>query len=348
MNGLPSHQRPQGPGPPGALPEGTPAPGQPRPRWAEAWAPASVGNLSVGFDLLGHSVGVAGDRVRVERVDLEGRPGAGSPGARVVIEAIAGLDLELPTRVEQNTSGAALLALLHHTEPGFGFRIRLRKGIPLGSGMGGSAASAVAAVVAANALLERPLPVEELYGFALAGEAVASGSIHGDNVGPQLLGGMVLALPDRLVRLPVPWPLRCGLVHPHQVLETRRSREVLAEPYPLEAVVEQTANLSRVLSGLFLGELDLLRGAVRDVLVEPRRAPLIPGFLEAKEAALDAGALCTGISGGGPSLFAWFEEEDAAGKGMRAMVRAFGHRGVEADGWVAPVEGPPARIVACG
>jgi homoserine kinase len=333
---------------PGALPEGTPAPGEARPRWAEAWAPASVGNLSVGFDLLGHSVGVAGDRVRVERMELGDPRGSGPPRARVVIEAIEGLDLDLPTRVEKNTSGAALLAFLPCIEPTFGFRVRIRKGIPLGSGMGGSAASAVAAVVAANALLERPLPAQELYAFALTGEAVASGSTHGDNVGPQLLGGMVLALPDRLIRLPVPWPLRCALVHPHQILETRRSREVLTEPYGLEAVVEQTANLSRVLSALFLGELDLLRGAVRDVLVEPRRTPLIPGFPEAKEAALEAGALCAGISGGGPSLFAWFEEEDAAKKGMREMVRAFGHRGVEADGWIAPVEGPAARIVACG
>jgi len=311
-------------------------------RWAEAWAPASVGNVSVGFDLLGHSLEVAGDRVRVERVE------APEPGAGVVVAAMDGLPVDLPFEAERNTAGAALHALRKEMQLEFGFSLQIRKGIPLGSGMGGSAASAVAAVVAANHLLETPLPAESLYPFALAGEGVASGSPHGDNVAPQLLGGLVLAFPDRLLRLPVPWELHCALVHPHQVLETRRSRAVLAEPYPLSAFVEQAGLLTRVVSACFTGELDLLRDGLRDVLVEPRRAPLIPGFLQAKAAALAAGALGAGISGGGPSLFAWCMDR-ATGEAVReGMVEAFRELGIEADGWVAPMEGPAARVISCG
>ena len=311
-------------------------------RWAEAWAPASVGNVSVGFDLLGHSLEVAGDWVRVERVD------APALGSEVVVETLEGLGVDIPLAAERNTAGAAILALRKQQGTEFGFRIAIRKGIPLGSGMGGSAASAVAAVVAANTLLEEPLPVEALYPFALAGEGAATGSPHGDNVAPQLMGGLVLAFPDRLLRLPMPWDLQCALVHPHQVLETRRSREVLVESYPLSAFVAQSALLSRFLSACFTGDLELLRGALRDVLVEPRRAPLIPGFPQAKAAALEVGALGAGISGGGPSVFAWCPDAASAEAARDAMLRAFRNSGVEADGWTAPVEGPAARVTSCG
>jgi len=311
-------------------------------RWAEAWAPASVANVSVGFDLMGHSLGVAGDRVRVERVD--------SPpvGREVEIIELSGLNLPLPREAEANTAGAAILAFRRAHQIPFGFRVHLHKGIPLGSGMGGSAACAVAGVVAANALLEFPLEPEALYPYALAGEAVASGSVHGDNVAPQLLGGLVLAFPDRILRLPVPWDLQCALVHPHQVLETRRSRAVLVDPYPLSSFVEQSFCLSRVLGACFGGDLDLMRGAIRDVLVEPRRAPLIPGFLEAKEAALKAGALGAGISGGGPSAFAWCLGSEQAERVRDQMLAAFRSVGVEAEGWVGPVKGPGAEVIACG
>jgi homoserine kinase len=301
-----------------------------------------VANVSVGFDLMGHSLGVAGDRVRVERVDTP------APGQEVEIVALTGLDLPLPKDAESNTAGAAILAFRRlHSIP-FGFRVHIHKGIPLGSGMGGSAACAVAGVVAANALLESPLEREALYASALAGEAVASGSVHGDNVAPQLLGGLVLAFPDRILRLPVPWDLHCALVHPHQVLETRRSRAVLVDPYPLARFVEQSFCLARVLGACFSGDLELLRGAIRDVLVEPRRAPLIPGFPEAKAAALDAGALGAGISGGGPSVFAWCLGAEQAERVRDRMVEAFRAVGVESDGWVGPVSGPSAEVMACG
>ncbi len=323
--------------------------------WAEAWAPVSVGNISVGFDLLGHTLGIGGDRVRVEldpenpgvRIhDVQWEEGTLPPGAAPP---------ELPLVAHRNTAGAALLALLKGTgegglPPGTGLRVEIRKGIPLGSGMGGSAASAVAALTAANHLLPNPLEPRDLYPFALAGEAVASGTLHGDNVAPQLLGGVVLALADRLVPLPWPeaWDLHCALVHPHQVLETRRAREVLTAPFPLGDVVTQSERLARFLAACHLGDLSLLRGHLVDALVEPRRAPLIPGFHEARDAALDAGALGAGISGGGPSLFAWFEGEAAARKGAAAMREALEGLGIGADAWSAPVMGPSARVESHG
>jgi homoserine kinase len=317
------------------------------PTWAEAWAPASVGNLSVGFDLLGHTLGVAGDRVRVER--------SGATG--VVIESV--LDARgdpvagIPLAPERNTAGAALLAMLRDgglegQEGSVGLVVRIRKGIPLGSGMGGSAASAVAALVAANRLRDHPLSPEGLYGWALEGERVASGSSHGDNVGPQLLGGLVLALPDRLLPLALPGQMHCALVHPHQVLETRRSREVLEAPFPMSDIVTQTARLARFLEACHRGEPGLLRGAVEDALVEPRRAPLIHGFSEAQRAARSLGAIGAGISGGGPSVFAWFEGAGEAAAGAAAMRSAFQGVGVEADAWSAPVEGPAARVLEWG
>jgi Homoserine kinase len=212
---------------------------------AVAFAPACVGNVAVGFDILGHSMAGAGDRAEVRRID--------EPVVRIA--AIHGNVPGLPLEPPLNTAGAALLALRQARQLDHGFELVLHKGIALGSGMAGSAASCVAALVAANALLETPLPREALYPFALDGEAVASGGRHGDNVGPQLLGGLVLATHDHLLRLPVPAAWHCALVHPHYVLETRKARAALAGDYRLGQFVAQSANLALVLAGCYAGEI---------------------------------------------------------------------------------------------
>jgi homoserine kinase len=302
---------------------------------ALAFAPASVGNAAVGFDLLGHSLAGPGDRVRARRFDGEG----------VRIAAMRGLPLDLPCDPLRNTAGAAVASLLQATKPGFGIELEIEKGIPLGSGLGGSAASAVAALVAANALLEEPLPRAALYPFALDGEQVASGGRHGDNVGPQLLGGLVLTTPHRLIPVPVPPELRCVLLHPPQVLETRAARAALSAPYALSQFVEQSTALALVLAGCFRGEIELIAEGLRDVLVEPRRAPLIPGFFELKQAALDAGALGASISGAGPSVFAWClaDRADAVAEAMRSVGEAQHGEG-RCDLWISPVAGPAAEV----
>ncbi|HET9482830.1 MAG TPA: homoserine kinase [Xanthomonadales bacterium] len=303
---------------------------------ATAFAPASVGNVASGFDLLGHSIAGPGDRVRVRRI---AQP-------RIEIEAITGVVDGLPLDPMSNTAGSAAAALREALALPYGFALSIDKGIPLGSGLGGSAASAVAALVAANALLDVPLSREALYPYALAGEAVASGSAHGDNVGPQLLGGLVLALADRLVALPVPESLVAVVVHPHFVLETRRARAVLAGHYTLAEHVAQSASLAQLVAGCFTGELALLRAGLVDTLVEPRRAPLVPGFASVRAAALDAGALGASLSGAGPSVFAWCTDAAVATAAGAAMRDAFAAAGLASDAHVSPVRGPRAECIA--
>lgn len=309
-----------------------------RPAEATAFAPASSANLGSGFDLLGHSLEGWRDHATVRRID--------APEVR--IEGIEGVVTALPARAEDNTAGAALIAMRKALALPFGFAVRLRKGIPLGSGLGGSAASAVAAVVAANALLDAPLPAEALYPFALDGEAVASGSRHGDNIAPSLLGGLVAAFdPARAppARLNAPEWLFTAVVHPAVVLETRVARAALAEPYPIQSIVKQTHHLAALLLGLERDDEALIRQGLDDVLVEPRRAALIPGFAGVKRAALEAGALGSSISGAGPSVFGWFRGRAAAEAGGAAMQRAFAEAGLATSLLVSPVAGPAAGLV---
>ena len=305
-----------------------------RPARATAVAPASVGNVGVGFDILGHAITGPVDRVTVERLD--------SPEVRVL--GVEGVVTDLPLDAESNTAGRALLALRSRLGLSHGFAVRIEKGIPLGSGMGGSAASCVAALVAANAVLERPAPMDVLYPCALIGESAASGAEHGDNVGPMLLGGLVLATHDRLVPIPVPESLTCVLVHPDQILETRTTRAALRVPFELSQFVEQSANLALVLTGCFRGDLESIRAGLRDVLVEPLRAPLVRGFGPVKAAALESGALGASISGGGPSVFAWCTAERAERVAL-AMEQAFRAASIDCEVWISPVAAPAARVV---
>ncbi|MDQ2819308.1 MAG: homoserine kinase [Pseudomonadota bacterium] len=305
------------------------------PQVACAFAPASVGNVGIGFDLLGHSLAGAGDRAEVRRID--------EPVVRIA--DIRGCVSGLPLDPRANTAGTSLLSLRKAVGLQHGFELILHKGIALGSGMGGSAASCVAALVAANALLARPLPREALYPFALDGEAVASGSRHGDNLGSMLLGGLVLATHDRLLRIDVPDAWHCALVHPHVVLETRKARAALAGDYALGEFVAQSTNLALVLAGCYRADATLVREGLKDVLIEPRRAPLIPGFAKVKQAALDHHALGASISGAGPSVFGWYDNRSDAEAASRAMQLAFADIGLESDAYVSPINGPAATLI---
>ncbi len=308
---------------------------------SRAFAPASVGNIGVGFDLLGHTIEGPRDIATVRRIE------APEVRIRAITGQVPGV-AQLPLQAERNTAGQALIGLREKLGLAHGFELTLEKGIALGSGLGGSAASCVAALVAANALLDAPLSRDALYEHALDGESVSSGSRHGDNVAPMLLGGVVMATHDRMIALPVPGWLHAVVVHPAQVLETRRARAVLADPYPLDVVVRQSAHLALFLTGLQRADASMLREGLRDLLVEPRRAPLIPGFTEAKQAALDGGAIGASISGAGPSTFAWFESREAAEAAAPAMRRAFTDAGFEARAYVTPVAGPRAEVIGPG
>jgi homoserine kinase len=305
---------------------------------AAAFAPATVANVAAGFDVLGFALAGAGDRVVVERDP--GRTG-------IIIEDVGGVVAELPRDPEQNTATASILSLLRRSRLDGGLRVRIEKGIPLGSGMGGSAASAVAGVVAANALLEAPLPLPELLVHAVAGEQVASGAPHADNAAPCLLGGMtavVAADPPQVVRIPVPPEILCVLVRPHLRLDTRRARAVLPPHVPLGRHVEQSQCLAGLIAGCFGNDRGLIGRSMRDLVVEPARAPLIPGFEQAKRAALGAGALGFGIAGAGPSVFAWVESEGTARAVEVGLRAAFAAVDLATDAWTGPVGAPGARL----
>ena len=229
----------------------------------------------------------------------------------------------------------------------YGFDLDIEKGIPLGSGLGGSAASAVAGIVAAAALVDEPLERTELLKFAMQGEAVASGSVHVDNIAPSLYGGLVLTvgIDNPFVKqIPVPDTIRCVLVHPHMVLPTREARAILSKSVPLSDVIWQQANLAGFLAGCFTSDLALIRESLLDVVIEPQRQVLIPGFAAVKQAALAAGALGASISGAGPTVFAWVDAADAE-KVRLGMVEAFARHGLESDSWISTFDRAGARVV---
>ena len=302
-----------------------------------AFAPATVANVGIGFDILGHTVEAVGDRVRIRRID--------EPVVR--IRAITGVAGELPIEPMNNTAGRAVQAM--HTALGLkhGFELDIDKGIPLSSGMGGSAASAVAAVVAANALLELPIPRIQLLKFAMEGEIVASGSAHIDNIAPCLFGGLVLTVGidhPRVKQIPVPASLRCVLVHPHMFLGTREARAILKTEITRSDFIWQSANLAGFISGCYSNDLDMIRDSFNDVIIEPQRHSLIPGFKDVQRAAMSAGALGCSISGAGPTIFAWAEIQQAeAVRG--AMVAAFTEHGLQSDCWISSLENYGARVV---
>jgi len=304
---------------------------------ATAFAPATVGNVGIGFDILGHAVQSVGDRVTAQRV--------AAPGVR--IRSITGVVTELPLEAERNTAGKAVMSLWQASAAPGGVELSIEKGIPLGSGLGGSAASAVAAVVAANALLAKPRTLLELLKFAMHGEHVASGSIHVDNIAPSLFGGLVLTVGvdnPRVKQIPVPDIIRCVLVHPHMVLSTREARSILSKTVTLSDFVWQTANLSGFISGCYSNDLDMIRDSFEDVVIEPQRQALIPGFKQVRAGAMAQGALGCSISGAGPSVFAWCEAGKAAAI-RAAMVDAFAAEGLASDHWITRIEPLGARLV---
>jgi homoserine kinase len=304
---------------------------------ATAFAPASAGNVAIGFDILGFAVDALGDKVSVTRTRQRG----------LTISAITGVSVDLPRNPAGNTAGRAVLALQEALDLPFGFDMRIEKGIPLGSGLGGSAASAVAAVVAANALLPTPCSKLELLKFAMHGEAVASGSMHVDNIAPSLFGGLVLTVGidnPHVKQIPVPGAVRAVMVHPHLFLSTREARSILRSSVAMSDFVWQTAHLAGFIAGCYTNDIELIRTSLEDVVIEKQRQTLIPGFADVRQAAMAAGALGCSISGAGPTVFAWALEHQAA-EVLGAMRAQFGRHNVPIDEWIVEINSPGARVV---
>lgn len=297
--------------------------------------------MAVGFDVLGHSFQAIGDRVTARRTRER--------GVRIArITTSAGGQADLPLEPERNTAGMGVLGIVRDRALDFGIELDIEKGIPLGSGLGGSAASAVASVVAANALLQEPLEKLELLKYAMQGEQVASGSVHVDNIAPSLYGGLVLTVgidKPNVKQIPVPASVRCVLVHPHMMLSTREARQILNRSIDLGNVIWQSANLAGFLTGCFTSDLELIRESLEDVIIEPQRKVLIPGFEAVKEGAMSNGALGCSISGAGPTVFAWCEQHQAE-RIRDAMVAGFVAHGQGSDAWISTLDAIGARIIA--
>jgi homoserine kinase len=262
-----------------------------------AFAPATVANVSCGFDVFGFAVERPGDDVILTLTD--------KPAVRMTkIEGDGG---RLPMEAEKNTAGVAVLAFLKAIQSNQGVDIVLKKNLPLGSGMGSSAASSVAALVGINHLFDEPFAKKDLLPFAMEAERIACGSAHADNVAPSLLGGFVLIRgydPLDVVHIPTPDNLYCTLIHPHLELNTHDSRQVLRLNITLKDAVIQWGNIAGLVAGLMKPDFGLISRSLRDVIAEPVRSVLIPGFDTIKKKALECGALGSGISGSGPTIFA--------------------------------------------
>ena len=309
------------------------------PQAAVAFAPGGVGNIGPGLDILGLALAGVGDTVRAEWSD--------SPGIHILDPG----HRDLPTDPARHTSGLAARAVIDRSGAGppgnAGIALTITKGLPLSGGQGGSAASAVAAAVAVNALLGYPLDRWGLVGAALAAEESVSGR-HADNIAPALLGGIVLIRsldPLDLVELPVPDELWVVVARPDQRLRTAEARSVLPAQVSRAAALHQAAQVGAMVAALASGDYELLGRAIDDRIAEPARMALLPGFREAKQAALAAGALGSSISGGGPSAFALVRGHAAGERVAAAMTAAYTSCGHRSDVRVAQIDRKGARVI---
>lgn len=308
------------------------------------FSPASLSNLGPGFDIIGLALPEPGDVVEAE---LSDRPG-------VEIVEITGDNGLLSCSAEENVAAVAAADVLRRMacqgKPP-GVRLWLHKGIPIASGLGGSAASSVAGACAVNALLGLPLPPVKLIESALAGEKLAALTPHGDNIVPCLFGGITLVrslAPPDIVSLPVPSSLHLAVVHPHCVVSTASARALLdGRQFPLDAAVANAANFGAFVAALYRDDVALMARSVVDRLVEPIRAPLVPGFARVKEAALAGGALACSISGSGPTMFAFADSQACAQSAAEAMRKAFADAaGLDSDVFVGQVNRTGTEVVS--
>ena len=306
---------------------------------ARAFAPASVSNLGCGFDVFGLALDSPGDEVVVRAAE----------GSGVVSLAVTGDGGRVPRDAARNSAALAVQGVLDRLGSDAGVAVELRKGIPLASGLGGSAASAVAGAVAANSLLGGRLDRTALLECALLGECKGSGANHADNVAPSLAGGFVLVLPGRpprMVELPTPAGLTVAVVHPAMEIETLGARNILGDTVPLAAGIRQWGNTAGMVAGLFREDWELIARCLCDAVAEPLRAKLVPGFEKVREAALGAGAAGAGLSGSGPSVFALCRGRAVAERAATAMAAAFrDEAGLASDTVISPVNRVGARVL---
>ncbi|TKC00401.1 homoserine kinase [Pedobacter cryophilus] len=296
----------------------------------KVFAPATVANVVCGFDILGFAVNEPGDELMMELTE--------KPGVNIV--SIEGDEGKLPLDPQKNTVSASVISLLKQIgREDLGVNIRLKKKMPMGSGLGSSAASAVAGLFALNELLDQPLTKEQLLPFAMEGEALACGHGHADNVAPALFGGFTLIKsyePLEVIALPVP-NLYCALLYPHVDVPTRDARQIIRSKVLLKDAVTQWGNIAGLISSLYTQDYDLLGRCMKDVIVEPVRSMLIPEFDKMKETAMENGALGFGISGSGPTVFSLYRSADNAQKVLSNLKQLLASKGIESNIYLSEI-----------
>jgi homoserine kinase len=279
----------------------------------KVFAPATISNVGCGFDTIGFAIHEPGDIV-----DLSLRN-----DGLVKIKKITGDGGVLPYDIKKNTASVGILEMLkNYRDKTIGVNIVIRKKMPIGSGLGSSAASSVAAVYGMNKLLNNYFSDNDILDFAIKGESIASGAIHADNVAPSLFGGFILIRnynPIDLIKLPVPKNLYCSVLFPHIVIETKKARKLINKQIPLKKARKHFGNIGALVSGLYESDFDKIARSIEDEISEPARATLIPHFYDIKNAALNEGAYGCSISGSGPSIFALSKSKVKAQNIAKAM-----------------------------
>ena len=300
------------------------------------FAPATIANVSCGFDILGLCLDTVGDEMVIRK----------SPEKGIKITKIVGQDLPLETK--KNVAGVAGLSLLEKVQVDFGFEIEIYKNIKPGSGIGSSAASSAGAVFGINELLGKPFSQKELVPFAMEGEKLASGTAHADNVAPALLGGFTLVKsyePLDIIQIDAPEELYATVIHPQIEVKTSEARSVLRKQVSLKTLVTQMGNFGGLISGLYTKDYNLIGRSLHDEIIEPSRSILIPEFDKVKNLAIETGALGAGISGSGPSIFALSKGEETANNVAQDMAAVYQNINVEFDVHVSKVNALGVKIL---
>ena len=300
------------------------------------FCPATIANISCGFDVLGLCLEAIGDEMIIRKSDVKG----------IKIIKIVGADLPLET--SKNVAGVAALALLEAIDYEFGFDIEIYKNIKAGSGIGSSAASAAGAVFGINELIGKPFTRKELVAFAMKGEAIASGSEHADNVAPAILGGITLVrsyTPLDIIKIESPSELYATVIHPQIELKTSEMRAVLQPMIPLKSAIVQWGNLGGLIAGFYTSDYELIGRSLHDEIVEPLRGPFIPKFDIIKKVALENGALGSGISGSGPSIFALSKGIETANRIAKAMSIVYDDMDLPCEIHVSKVNSEGVKII---
>lgn len=304
--------------------------------YLKIFSPATVANVSCGFDSLGFAVDAVGDEMTFTKTAEKG----------VKITSITGADLTY--NIDENAASAVIKKILKEANANFGIELTIHKGFSPGSGLGSSAASAAGAAFGVNQFLENKYSELELTKFAMFGEEVACGSAIADNVAAAIYGGFVLVRsykPLEIIKLPVPTELRVVAIHPQIEVKTKDAREVLPEEIPLKDAVTQWANVGGLISGLYTDNYELISNSLVDIIVEPYRKKLIPFFDAVKTGAISAGALGAGISGSGPTIFALCKGDEIAKNVYQAMQESYRNTGITFEMFISKVNSKGMKII---